>query len=84
MRLVMNPGNNYMIYGKMIRAGDEFEVPANEGETWVRLGRASPKGEVVDRGESAVSPASEGESSQRVKGPRSKRYNRSDMRAEDD
>ena len=43
MRLIMNSGHSYEIFGRMITAGDEFEVPDKEGETWVRLGRARLK-----------------------------------------
>lgn len=88
MRLIMNPGHEYVIYGKKVRAGDEFDVPENEAQTWLKLSRASrasPRGGVVDRGEQSA-PVPEGASSQRVESPRSKRgrYNRSDMRAEEE
>jgi len=40
MRLVMNQGNEHAVYNKMVRAGEEFEVPDSEGEIWVKIGRA--------------------------------------------
>lgn len=63
MRLMMNAGQVHTIYGKVVRGGDEFEVPDNEGHVWIKLGRAR-----------------ELQHEPRRKG----RYNRSDMRAEDE
>lgn len=62
MRLIMNAGHAYEIYGKAVRAGDEFEVPDHEGETWIKMGRARLKTEHQEK----------------------RRYNRRDMRAEDE
>ena len=46
MRLVMNPGQKHTVYGKVVDAGEEFEVPDNEGVTWLKTGRAKEiKGE---------------------------------------
>lgn len=40
MRLIMNAGHEFEVYGKVMRAGDEFEVPDNEAAVWLKLGRA--------------------------------------------
>ena len=46
MRLVMNPGQRHTVYGKVVSGGEEFEVPDNEGVTWLKMGRAKEiKGE---------------------------------------
>jgi hypothetical protein len=40
MRLVMKLPQ-HIVYGKVVRAGEEFEVPDNEGRTWLLLNLAS-------------------------------------------
>ena len=44
MRLIMNPGHAHIVFGKVVRAGDDFEVPDNEAEIWIKLGRARKRG----------------------------------------
>ena len=38
MRLIMN--ETHAVYGKIVQAGEEFEVPDNEGRTWITIGWA--------------------------------------------
>ena len=38
MRLVML--QDHLVYNKPVQAGEEFEVPDNEGENWVKRGWA--------------------------------------------
>jgi hypothetical protein len=46
MRLIMNVGQKHTVYGKVVRGGEEFEVPDNEGVTWLKMGHAKEiKGE---------------------------------------
>jgi hypothetical protein len=66
MRLIMNKGQRHTIYGKVVNAGDEFEVPEVEAKAWVLLGMAKEK-EIVEDPK-----------------PRRGRYNRSDLRAENE
>lgn len=73
MRLVMKPGQEYMVYGKKVRAGEEFDVPENEAEVWQKLGRAMKAGEEPPRRGPGRPPKNE-----------LGRYQRADMRAEDD
>jgi hypothetical protein len=40
MRLIMNSGQIHTVYGKVVCGDEEFEVPDNEGVTWIKLGRA--------------------------------------------
>ena len=63
MRLIMKPGQVHNVFGKVVRGGEEFEVPDNEGVTWIKLGIAREPS---------------------LEKRRSGRYNRSDMRAEDE
>jgi len=78
MRLIMKDGQSHQVFGKTVNGGDEFEVPDNEGVTWIKMGRARmAKGRVVTE---AMQPVTQVE----MKPVRSKRYNRSDMRAEDE
>lgn len=44
MRLIMNTGHRFEIYGRVVNAGDEFEVPDNEALLWMKLGRARKYG----------------------------------------
>lgn len=74
MRLIMNEGHEYVIYGKTIRAGEEFDVPENEAKIWQQLGRARKKDELPKRGPGR--PRKQEESQPR--------YDRRDMRAEDE
>jgi hypothetical protein len=49
--LIMNPGQKYLVYGKQVRSGEEFEVPDDEGLTWIKTGRAKEvKGERPRKG----------------------------------
>ena len=64
-KMVMNPGHEYIVYGKMVRAGEEFEVPDAEVNLWEMFKRAARVSE-----EEEAKPK--------------KRYNRRDMRAEDE
>jgi len=66
MRLIMGKEERF-VYNKVIRPGEEFEVPDGEGKLWLKLGIAT---EVPIRRFSTRT----------MKG----RYNRSDMRAEDE
>lgn len=34
---------NVLVYGRALKAGDEFEVPDNEARTWILMGKAHPK-----------------------------------------
>jgi len=54
---------DHTIYGKIVKAGEEFEVPDTEANAWIILGMAA-KAEDLPR--------------------RRGRYNRADMRAEDE
>jgi hypothetical protein len=50
MRLIMNQDQKHTIYGKVVRGGEEFEVPDNEGIIWIKLGKAKEiKGERLRR-----------------------------------
>lgn len=40
MRLRMNQGERHTIFGKVVTGGDEFEVPDEEGKTWILIGKA--------------------------------------------
>ena len=33
-RLVVNPGHQFVIYGRQMQAGDEFECPEHEAHVW--------------------------------------------------
>jgi hypothetical protein len=51
MRLVMNRGQRHPVYGKVVREGEEFDVPDDEGLTWIKTGRAKEvKGERLRKG----------------------------------
>jgi hypothetical protein len=41
MRLIMKDGQETrVVFGKVVRAGEEFDVPDNEAVTWIKLGFA--------------------------------------------
>jgi hypothetical protein len=40
MRLIMNAGQQHIVFGKLVRPGDEFEVPDQEAHTWLAMGWA--------------------------------------------
>jgi hypothetical protein len=94
MRLKMNPGHEHEVYGRLVRAGTEFEVPENEARLWKTSGRASdapPRTKSLD----AEPPASDAQPPEPPvkRGPGRPRkyptegaptYNRRDMRAEDE
>lgn len=80
MRLVMNEGHEHAVYGKIMRAGEEFEVPDNEASTWMTIGwarRARPATIITK------APSSEDLPDEQEQQKHSKRYNRRDMRAEE-
>ena len=66
MRLIAN--EDVLVYGRAMKAGDEFDVPDNEGRVWVLMGKAQPK---RGPGRPRKEEASAGF------------YNRADLRAED-
>lgn len=41
MRLIAN--ENILVYGRQLKAGEEFDVPDNEGRVWTMMGKAQPK-----------------------------------------
>jgi hypothetical protein len=41
MRLIAN--ENVFVYGRALKAGDEFEVPDTEGRVWMLTGKAQQK-----------------------------------------
>lgn len=71
MRLIAT--DNVTVYGRALKAGEEFEVPDGEGNTWVLIGKAHEKGNkrgsVRPRKETPVFDG---------------RYWRADLRAEDE
>jgi hypothetical protein len=82
MKLVVNPGKEFTIYGRALRGGDEFEVPDKEGETWKKLGWASPAPSRQRELTRDLKASEDGDSPpQRQRSPR---YSRRDIRAEDE
>ena len=58
-----------LVYGRALKAGDDFEVPDNEGHVWILMGKAQQKrGPGRPRKEEAAAGF----------------YNRRDLRAEDE
>jgi hypothetical protein len=84
MKLVVNPGKQFTVYGRDLHGGDEFEVPDNEGETWKKLGWASAA--PLRQRELTRDMKAEEEDSPPRRGPGRprKEYSRRDMRAEDE
>lgn len=41
MRLIAN--ESVLVYGRALKAGDDFEVPDNEGHVWILMGKAQQK-----------------------------------------
>lgn len=41
MRLIMNSGHERVVFGRRVRAGEEFEVPDIEARLWKLLGWAT-------------------------------------------
>ncbi len=83
MRLIMKPGQDHPVFGKMVRAGEEFEVPDLEAPVWIHSGRAS---EVqVHRNHSVATKVMKAaaEESHLEEKQDKKRYARRDMRPEE-
>lgn len=76
MRLIMQQKARE-VYNRTVKVGEEFEVPDNEGVTWLKLGYAT-------RALSAPQARQPKVLAQAPDAPRRGRYNRSDMRAEDE
>jgi hypothetical protein len=88
MRLIMNPGFEFVVYGKRVRGGDEFECPEHEARIWKLLKRARdapPPVKSMNAEPPPPPPIKRGPGRPR-KYPiqESPTYNRRDMRAEDD
>jgi hypothetical protein len=91
MRLVMNPGHEYVVFGRRVRAGDEFEIPDTEARLWKLLGRARDAPPKAKSMNAEPAPTPEQEPIKRGPGRPRKypieepaRYDRRDMRAKDD
>jgi hypothetical protein len=84
MKLVVNPGKEFTIYGRALRGGDEFEVPDKEGETWKKLGWASPAPSRQRELTRDMKAEDDSDSPRRGPGRPRKEYSRRDMRAEDE
>lgn len=88
MRLVMNNGHERVVFGRRVRAGEEFEVPDVEARLWKLLGWAS---DVPIRSSKSMTAEPEPEPVRRGPGRPRKYpetaapfYSRRDMRAEDE
>jgi hypothetical protein len=92
MRLIMNPGHERIVFGRRVRAGDEFDVPdEHEARVWVLVGwarEAPPKAKSMN-----AEPAPQAPGPPVKRGPgrprkypvgKSPHYSRRDMRAEDE
>ena len=78
MRLVITRGH-HTVYGKVLAAGDTFDVPDNEARTWKMLGWAHEDTEPERRGPGR--PKRQAAVVQEADAPT---YHRRDMRAEDE
>lgn len=89
-RLIMNQGHQYVVHGKTVHAGEEFDAPEPEDRLWKLLGRARdapPKVKSMNEPEPPPPPPPEKRGPGRprkypMQGPPT--YNRRDMRAEDE
>ena len=84
MRLIMNQGHEYNVFGRLVRAGEEFETPDNEAVVWIQFGRAHkapPRNHTIAT-KVLKAAVEESEPSLEEK-QHNKRYNRRDMRAEE-
>jgi hypothetical protein len=81
MKLIVNPGKQFTVYGRDLHGGDEFEVPDKEGETWKKLGWASA---APSRQHELTRDLKAEDSPRRGPGRPRKEYSRRDMRAEDE
>lgn len=85
VKLVMNPGHHYVVNGRDIREGEEFEVSEADVKLWEMLGRAKrAERRVQNRALDAdeLPPLKRGPG--RPRKDESGHYNRRDMRAEDE
>jgi hypothetical protein len=79
MRLVMT-AQRHSVYGRVVRAGEEFDVPDNEAVTWLKLGYARKAHPV--RATTEAPRAVQASTAEEPK--RRGRYSRSDMRVENE
>lgn len=90
MRLVMNPGHQYTVFGRRVRAGEEFDVPDNEARLWKLLGRAHEAPPKAKNMNAEPAPRPEPPIKRGPGRPRkypvegAPTYSRRDMRAEDE